>query len=349
MHPPGFFSGRTSVRWGIIGCGDVTEVKSGPGFQKATGSELVAVMRRNEALAADYARRHGVPRYYGKAEDLISDPSVDAIYVATPPDTHASYALMAAAAGKPAYVEKPMARHTPECQRMVDAFALARLPLFVAYYRRRLPRFTTVADIIGNGCLGQITEVAYRYSAPKHRVQSGWRVAAPSSGGGLVLDLGSHVLDLIDFFLGPLGSVGGMAANVFAKDGLEDVVQIGFQTPQGVPGMASFNFSSAISEDVMTISGSEGRVSFSVFESEPIRLQVGSSLEGIDRPHPPHVQQPLIQSVVDDLLGRDTCPSTGESALRTSRVLDQALSGFYGGRDDAFWDRPDTWPGWRRG
>ena len=345
MHPHGHFAGRKTVRWGIIGCGDVTEVKSGPGFQKAAGSELVAVMRRNEGLAADYARRHGVPRWYGKAEDLIGDPMVDALYVATPPDTHAHYALLAAAAGKPAYVEKPMARHTPECRAMVEAFSSARLPLYVAYYRRRLPRFTAVAEILAGGALGDLTEVAYRYSAPKHLASSGWRVAAESSGGGLILDLGSHVLDLIDFFAGPLGSVSGSAVNRVAKDGLEDVVRIGFETPAGVLGSASWNFSSAVSEDVLTFSGTKGRVSFSVFESEPIRLQVGGAFEGIDRPHPPHVQQPLIQSVVDDLLGLGKCPSTGETALRTNRVLDNALSGFYGGREDAFWSRPESWPG----
>src|SRR5208282_296216 len=123
--------GRGVVRWGIIGCGDVTEVKSGPGFRKAAGSQLVAVMRRNGALAADYARRHGVPRWYDRAEALIADPEVDAVYIATPPDSHEPYALAVAAAGKPAYVEKPMARCAAECDRMVAAFKAARLPLFV--------------------------------------------------------------------------------------------------------------------------------------------------------------------------------------------------------------------------
>jgi 1,5-anhydro-D-fructose reductase (1,5-anhydro-D-mannitol-forming) len=119
MNFPGHFKDRTLIRWGMIGCGDVTEVKSGPGFQKAAGSALMAVMRRNGGLAADYARRHGVPRCYDRADALLADDEVDAVYIATPPDTHADYALLAAAASKPAYVEKPMARHTPECDRMI--------------------------------------------------------------------------------------------------------------------------------------------------------------------------------------------------------------------------------------
>ena len=106
------------VRWGMIGCGDVAEVKSGPGFQKARGSRLVAVMRRDAGRAEDYARRHGVPRWYRDAAQLIADPEVDAVYVATPPSTHRQYTLMAAAAGKPVYVEKPMAHSIEEARVM---------------------------------------------------------------------------------------------------------------------------------------------------------------------------------------------------------------------------------------
>src|SRR5687767_12030826 len=151
------------IRWGIIGCGDVTEIKSGPALQKACGSQLVAVMRRNGALAADYAKRHGVPRWYDDARKLVADPEVDAIYVATPPGAHLEGALLAAAAGKPAYVEKPMARHATECDAMIAAFAQARRKLFVAYYRRALPRFVKVKQLLDAGALGQLTSVAHRF------------------------------------------------------------------------------------------------------------------------------------------------------------------------------------------
>ncbi|RYY65433.1 MAG: Gfo/Idh/MocA family oxidoreductase, partial [Chitinophagaceae bacterium] len=98
-----------TIRWGIIGCGDVTEHKSGPAFNKVANSRLIAVMRRDAAKAKDYAERHGVPKYYSEAQLLIEDPDIDAIYIATPPDSHERYALAAIAAGKPVYVEKPMA------------------------------------------------------------------------------------------------------------------------------------------------------------------------------------------------------------------------------------------------
>ena len=137
-----------SVRWGIIGCGDVTEVKSGPGFQKARNSELVAVMRRNAKLAEDYAIRHGVSRWYDNADALIHDPGVDAVYIATPPDSHKDYALAVARAGKPAYVEKPMALNYSECLAMIQAFEQAGVPLFTAFYRRALPRFLKIKSML---------------------------------------------------------------------------------------------------------------------------------------------------------------------------------------------------------
>src|SRR5690349_1560132 len=196
------------VRWGIIGCGDVTEVKSGPAFQLAPGSELVAVMRRNGELAADYARRHGVPRWYSRAEELVDDKEVDAVYVATPPGSHLELALMACAAGKPAYVEKPMARSFSECRRMIDAFEAAKVPLFVAYYRRALERFRAVRDLVATGKLGVVTGVSYRFASHPHEAPAGgevpWRLRPVESGGGLLLDLGSHTLDILDFILGSL-------------------------------------------------------------------------------------------------------------------------------------------------
>ena len=157
------------VRWGIIGCGDVTEVKSGPALQKAEGSQLVAVMRRNGALAQDYARRHGVPRWYDDAQQLIDDPEVDAVYIATPPHMHKEYTLAVARAGKPVYVEKPMALNAAECQEMIDACHSAGVPLFVAYYRRALPRFVKVKELVDSGV---IRGTAFRTGYPHSTCQS---------------------------------------------------------------------------------------------------------------------------------------------------------------------------------
>ena len=154
------------VRWGIIGVGNVTERKSGPGFQQAERSELVAVMRRNGDLAADYARRNNVPRWYDDADELINDPQVDAVYVATPPSSHKEYVIRAARAGKPVYVEKPMARTAAECEEMMSACEEAGVGLFVAYYRRALPRFVTVKELMDGGWVGQLRSVSVRNERP---------------------------------------------------------------------------------------------------------------------------------------------------------------------------------------
>ena len=340
---------RDVIRWGIIGCGDVTEVKSGPGFQNARGSQLIAVMRRNGALAADYAKRHGVPRWYDNARALVNDPDVDAVYVATPPGAHLELAQLVATAGKPCYMEKPMARHTPECDAMIAAFVQAKQKLFVAYYRRAMPRFLKVKDLLDNGVIGQLTGITYRlaWSTPANAdpAKNAWRVAAENAGGGLLLDVGSHLLDFLDFCLGPLEDVQGRAARLATAADVEDAVAMTFRTARGVLGAASWNFSSHAKDDTLEFFGTKGRVSLVVFSDTPVRLETERGTEEFAIANPPHVAQPLIQLVVDELLGRGTCPSTAESARRTQLVMDRMLADYYGGREDEFWQRPSSWPG----
>ena len=174
-----------TVRWGIIGCGDVVERKVGDSFQSVPGSELVAVMRRSADKAERFARRFKVRTWTTDPREIIDNPEVDAVYVATPPAHHLEYALAVCDAGKPCLVEKPAGRSATELQTMVDAFEAADLPLFVSYYRRYLPKFRKVGEIIASGQLGAITAITYRQSAPPPR--NNWRSSAASSGGGVFL------------------------------------------------------------------------------------------------------------------------------------------------------------------
>lgn len=341
-----------TIRWGIIGCGDVTEVKSGPGLQKAEGSVLVAVMRRDGAKAEDYARRHNVPYWFDRAERVIQHPEVDAVYIATPPGSHRDYALQVCAVSKPAYVEKPMARNHAECQEMVAAFEKAALPLFVAYYRRGLDRFRKAKELVESGRLGTVTQVGYRFSSPAHRSihpdALPWRVRAEEAGGGIFLDLACHTLDILDFILGPLESVEGDAANLISPYAVEDTVAMRFRVSSGAFGVGTWNFASHAREDVIEITGTDGRLTLSTFGNEPVQIETAQGVETFDLPNPPHIQQPLIQSIVDDLHGKGKCPSTGVTAARTSAVIDKVLERYYGGRADSFWSRPETWPGRRQ-
>jgi predicted dehydrogenase len=323
-----------NVRWGIIGCGDVTEVKSGPAFNKIEGSELVAVMRRDADKAADYARRHQVPKWYGDAGELIDDPQVNAVYIATPPGSHAEYVERVAAAGKPVYVEKPMARNYAECERMIEACEKAGVPLFVAYYRRQLPAFLKVVELLEAGAIGEVRYVSVNLlqAAGELDLKPGnWRVVPEESGAGYFFDLASHMLDFLDYALGPIGAVQGQAANQAGRYVTEDVVCANFTFASGVMGSGIWCFTTAASAaaDRTEIVGSKGKIIYPTFGQESVRLETKSDVEEFVLRPPENIQQPLIETVVADLLGKGSCPSTGVSGARTSRVMDEIVSAYY--------------------
>lgn len=334
------------IRWGILGCGDVTEIKSGPALQKAIGSELVAVMRRAGAKAADYARRHQVPFWTNDSQVLINRPEVDIVYIATPPGAHLELALEVCAAGKPCYVEKPMARSARESRVMVEAFAKAGLPLFVAFYRRGQERFITTKALVEQGRIGTLTSVHYTFQSRYQPCPDPlpWRLNAADAGAGLFYDLGSHVLDILDFIFGPLQDVRGLAANRSARHEVEDTVAMSFSAG-GVPAVARWNFSAFESRDLIEVEGTRGRISLSCFGNDPVRLETHLGTDEFPCLAPEHVHQGLVQTIVDELRGIGACPSTGISALRTMEVMDCVLASYYGGREDEFWKRPGTWPG----
>ncbi|MEM7031250.1 MAG: Gfo/Idh/MocA family oxidoreductase [Chloroflexota bacterium] len=318
-----------TVRWGIIGCGDVTEVKSGPGFQKATNSRLVAVMRRTGHLAKDYAERHGVPRWYDDADALINDPEVDAVCIATPPNSHKEYTLAVAAAGKPVYVEKPMALNYSECQEMVAACSAADVPLFVAYYRRCLPRFVKIRALIEEGAIGKIRAVSTTLFMPpnpnNNDDQVSWRVVPEIAGAGLFYDLSAHTFDFLDYVLGPIDAARGYTRNQAGLYEAEDIVSASFSFQSGAQGSGTWCFSSYYNHDQTDIVGTKGHISFATFAEQPVILTTSVGTTPFEIAHPGHVQQPLIQTIVDDLLGKGKCPSTGESGARTNWVMDQIL------------------------
>lgn len=322
-----------TIRWGIIGCGDVTEVKSGPGFQKADHSDLVAVMRRRGELARGYAERHGVPRWYDNAAALINDTEVDAVYIATPPSSHKEYTLMSAAAGKPAYVEKPMALNFAECEEMIAACAHGGVPLFVAYYRRGLPRFLKIKELVDSGAIGDVRFVRltfYQPMAPEDQDpgKQTWRVDPAVGGGGRFVDLASHMLDFLDYALGPIVEVQGLAANQAGKYKAEDIVTGTFRFASGVQGVGIWCFTAFENRDITEIVGTDGKISFSTFDAQPLTLTTREGATEFSFDYPQHIAQPLIQTVVDELNGIGNCPSTGPTAARTSWVMDQMIKTF---------------------
>lgn len=329
-----------TVKWGVIGVGNVCEVKSAPAMKLVPGSDLVAVMRRDGQKARAYAEKHQVARWYDNADDLINDPGVNAIYIATPPHVHAELTQKAAQAGKPVYVEKPMARNHRECLEMIAVCEQARVPLFVAYYRRTLPNFLKIKELVDNGTIGDVRLVNIQMNQSKDpkiiiSTDAHWRVDPEIAGGGYFYDLASHQLDFLDFLFGPIKAAKGMAANQAGKYPAEDIVSASFEFENGILGSGSWCFTTAeiANKDLTTIVGSKGQISYPTFGEPYVLLETDEKgAERFDFEMPKHIQYFLIESIVKELLGKGKCPSTGITAARTNWVMEQIV---YGGQSSA--------------
>ena len=320
------------LKWGFIGCGEVTEKKSGPAFSEVEGSGVVAVMSRQEQKARSYAERHCIDRWYTDAQELIDDPDVNAVYIATPPSSHATYAIMAMKAGKPVYVEKPLAASYEDCARINRISEQTGMPCFVAYYRRYLPYFLKVREVVEQGLIGRVVGVQIRFAVPPrdldyNRTQLPWRVQRDISGGGYFYDLAPHQLDLLQELFGPITRVSGFCSNRAGLYESEDTVSASFQFLDGLPGSGTWCFCAHESArtDRIQIIGDRGQVCFSVFTYEPIRLHTEQGVETFEVPNPPHVQMPLIQQVVEHLQHKSVCHLDSVSATSVNWVMDKIL------------------------
>jgi predicted dehydrogenase len=320
---------KKNIRWGIIGCGNVTELKSGPPYYKIKGFELAAVMRRDKEKAADYAKRHHVKKYYTNADDLINDNEVDAVYIATPPDTHKLYGLKVALAGKPCCIEKPLAPNYADSLQIVKAFENANTPLFIAYYRRSLPRFTKIKEWIDANLIGEIRHVNWHLSKPANAqdlVQAyNWRTDAAIAPGGYFDDLASHGLDLFTFLLGNIKEAKGISFNQQKLYTAKDAIAACWIHDNGITGAGSWNFGCNLKEDKVEIYGNNGKIIFSVFDENPIKLITKREHKTLTIEHPKNVQFYHIQNMRDFFFEAKTHPSTGKSGLHTSWVMDKIL------------------------
>ena len=322
------------ISWGFIGCGEVAELKSGPAFNDVTGSHVEAVMSRTEERARSYAERHGVSKWYTDAQKLIDDPNVNAIYVATPPSSHATFAIMAMRAGKPVYVEKPLASNYEDCARINRISEDTGVPCFVAYYRRYLPYFQRVKEIINSGQIGQVAYVQVRFTTPPrpqdYQENKPWRLIPDIAGGGYFYDLAAHQLDLLQDLFGVIVRAHGYKTNRAHLYDAEDTVSASFRFENGLVGSGSWCFvgHESAREDRIEVVGDKGMVSFSVFSYEPIRLVTSEGEQFIEVENPDYVQLPLIKSVIEDLQGFGMCRCTSVSATPVNWVMDRILGKF---------------------
>ncbi len=319
---------RTTVNWGIIGCGNVTEVKSGPAFAKVPHSTLMAVMRRDTAKAADYAKRHNVPRWYSNAYDLMDNPEINAIYIATPPKQHEEYALAALNRGKFVYVEKPVTTDVLSCSRMIEAVQKTKGKLVVAHYRRAVPMFQYIKRVVEDGRLGKIKSIQLRMFQPHNNeliasAESNWRVIPELSGGGYFYDLAPHQLDFLQFVFGIPVRYYGEFVHQSTHYPAEDAVSGIIEYPNNITFNGQWHFDKPESEkeDSCLIFGEQGSVEFPFF-GNTVKVNTSAKEEIVPFDHPTHIQQPMIEKVVRYFLGQEENPCTIEEALASLRVME---------------------------
>ena len=318
----------TDVNWGIIGCGNVTEKKSGQAYNKIPGSKLVAVMRRDAAKAADYAARHQVDRWYADADELLNDAEVNAVSIATPPAFHLEYAIAALKKGLDVYVEKPVTRTAAEAQAMAEAVKTYKGKLTVAHYRRALPMFLYVKELLEKKAVGDIRTVQIRMWKSIRpdliaNAETNWRVNPELSGGGYFHDLAPHQLDLMLYFFGEPEKYHGYSLNQSNTYPADDHVcgEIVFKNKVVVNGSWSFNVAETQTIDLCEIIGTEGKISFPFFGSwVGLENEAGKHTEHFV--HPEHIQQPMIQKIVAYFRGEGPNPCPVDEAVILMKILD---------------------------
>ncbi len=319
---------HSTIHWGIIGCGDVTEVKSGPAFNKVPNSKLVAVMRRNAEKAKDYAQRHGIGKWYSNPDELINDPEVNAIYVATPPLYHEEYAIKALRAGKPVYVEKPMAVNASSAERIERASKETGIKICIAHYRRQQPLFLKLKELLEQNAIGTIRLINLQIFQPYQsniiaHTEENWRVDPTLSGGGLFYDLAPHQLDLMLYFFGAPKKVAGISINAGGYYDADDTTSGQLLFENNILFNGCWCFVASERKDHCEIIGDAGKISFSIFDHNPVLLTTGRMDTVFEFEKIQHVQQPMIQKVVEYFLDQSSNPCTAKEGVLVMEMMDR--------------------------
>lgn len=313
-----------TINWGIVGCGDVAEVKSGPAFQKVQNSALINVMRRNEEKVKDFAERHNVPNYTTSASELIADKNVNAVYIATPPSSHLGYAIQAIQAGKNVYLEKPMVLNSKEANELLTVLKDSQIKVSVAHYRRKLPLFVKVKEFLDANVIGKVFSAKIDIAQSQNanliaKSDENWRLNHEISGGGYFHDIAPHQLDLMYHYFGDIAKVKKGAVPDKASAG--EVVRGEVEFKSGVQFKGSWDFAATEDNDKCVIKGQRGDIIFSFYGDE-IRVVTDNKTETFNFENPKHVQQPMIEQVVSYFLGNNENPCSVEEAAVITKIMD---------------------------
>lgn len=316
----------------MIGCGSVTEIKSGPALYKSENSTLLAVMCRHIDVAKSYAFRHHIPYFYDDADQIINNPFINAVYIATPVKFHSPYAIKAMEAGKAVYLEKPMALNYSECLGLKKVSDETGSKLFVAYYRRSLEYFIKIKELIRENLIGDIYQVNLSLQKPARQEDFNknnlpWRVLPELSGGGYFYDLACHQIDILQFLLGPIIQADGHAENRAGLYPAEDTVHAKWVFASGVKGIGNWAFicNEKEKQDKIILIGKKGRIEFSTFDFTPIILDNDNSTQKFAIKPPVHLQMPFIKSIIIELTGKGTSDANLTSAINTSKIMEDII------------------------
>ncbi len=334
------------IRWGFLGCGKVVMTKSGDSFRNVPDSTISVIMKRDLEGAKKAAEYFGAAEYCDNVEELLSK-EIDAVYIATPPGKHYEQALACLKAGKAVYLEKPFARNYTEAKEVTEAFEKAGVPLYIGHYRRALPRFLKIRNLLHAKLIGEVEHVEFylnRIFSPKE-AENSWLYNPVLSGGGKYYDIAPHTVDIFNFLFGDITEVNGDVKNLGTGCPLENVVTMSVKTVRGITGNLKFDCVADTKSDRMVVMGTNGTMEFSVHGKTDVIVKdlQGIVLEQFDLPDPKMVEQPMVQTVVEDLLGKGVCESKASEVLVTYDIIDRVLDGFYGGRSDDFWNHQERY------
>ena len=315
-----------TIRWGIIGCGNVAEFKSGPPLYQTPGSELIAVMRRDATKAADFAQRHSARRWYTNAEALIADADVNAIYIASPHGLHVEHVKLAAESGKIVLCEKPVGISAADAQACVDVCQAHSVPLSVPYYRRCWPIVRKMRELLNEKAIGRVVaarvQLADYFAGDPDRP---WLTSKAFSGGGALANAGSHWVDLIRYLLGDIASVSAQCSAYASGFETEDTIVVQLETIEHALVSLSITLRSPINLNEFDISGTKGRLLASPLSDGQLLLdRVGEQPQAMSLPRSHFAHAEFIAELVERLRNDQPVPVPGEEAVAAWRIMEAA-------------------------
>lgn len=312
-----------TLKWGLIGCGDISRKRVAPALHDLPNCDFVAVSRANFELAESFAQEFGARKWYQRWPDMLAEKEIDAVYIATPVHLHAEQTIAAAEAGKHVLCEKPMALTVRECDRMIAACRDNKVTLGIAYYRHFYPAITRIKEIMASGEIGQpvIAQInAFEWFDPEPTNPRRWLIDKARSGGGPMFDFGCHRIEVLLNILGPIARTSAILKTVVLDRQVEDAGVAIFQFERGPCGTLSIAHATREAQDTLDIFGSKGSIHVASLNEGNVRVKIGDVERFEPLPPATNFHQPLIDDFTSAVLNQRDPKVSGELGREVARV-----------------------------